>query len=296
MDLEFFNRKKILLTGGSGYLAYNLIDALKNTELEVTRFDLKIDNWSDFDGNFKIKIKNIEGDIRDRNLLESILPEYDIIFHFAAQTSIYVADINPINDIGINLMPLVNILDICEKWQLKPIIIFSGTATQVGLNGFMPVDEQVQDNPVTIYDLNKSLSEKYLGFYCRKGVVRGSTLRLANVYGPGPKSGSNDRGIVNLMVKRAIDNKPLTIYGTGEYTRDYIYIKDVVNAFLSAAINIDKLNGKFFYIGSGKGHTIVDMIKMIVEYICMQAIDLKFNLLIRLIICRLLKHEVLLQM
>ena len=269
MDLEFFNRKKILLTGGSGYLAYNLIDALKNTELEVTRFDLKIDNWSDFDGNFKIKIKNIEGDIRDRNLLESILPEYDIIFHFAAQTSIYVADINPINDIGINLMPLVNILDICEKWQLKQVIIFSGTATQVGLNGFMPVDEQVQDNPVTIYDLNKSLSEKYLGFYCRKGVVRGSTLRLANVYGPGPKSGSNDRGIVNLMVKRAIDNKPLTIYGTGEYTRDYIYIKDVVNAFLSAAINIDKLNGKFFYIGSGKGHTIVDMIKMIVERVYM---------------------------
>jgi nucleoside-diphosphate-sugar epimerase len=265
MDLEYFKNKKILLTGGNGYLAYNLISTLKNIELEITRFDLKIDNWSDFDGNLKIKIRNIEGDIRDRRLLESVLQDYDIIFHFAAQTSIYVADSNPTNDLNINVLPLVNILDICEKKLLKPVIIFAGTATEVGLAKSLVVDEKVPDYPVTIYDLNKSVAENYLGYYCRKGFVKGATLRLANVYGPGPKNSSKDRGIVNFMIKRAIENLPLTLYGNGEYTRDYIYIQDVINAFLSAAKNIDNINGQFFYIGTGRGHTIVELFRLIVE-------------------------------
>lgn len=265
MDLFFFKQKKILITGGNGYLAYNLIDALKNTKLEITRFDLKIDNWPAFDKNLKMDIQSIEGDIRDRELLESILPKYDIVFHFAAQTSTYVADNNPLNDIEINVIPIVNILDICEKKQLKPVIIFAGTATEVGLNKELLTNENVIDHPVTIYDLNKFIAENYLNYYCRKGIIKGATLRLANVYGPGPKNSSKDRGIVNLMIKKAINNTPLSLYGNGEYIRDYIFISDVINAFLSVAKNIDNLNGQFLYVGTGKGHSIADLFNLIVE-------------------------------
>jgi nucleoside-diphosphate-sugar epimerase len=253
------------VTGGNGYIAYNLIKALKNIELTITRFDSRVDKWSEFDNNCKIKFKNIEGDIRDKEILESVLLNYDIIFHFAAQTSVYISDLNPVSDININLIPLVNILDICEKKALSPIIIFSGTATEVGLNKKLFVNESVKDYPVTIYDLNKLLAETYLNYYCRKGIVKGAILRLANVYGPGPKSSAQERGVVNLMVKRAINKIPLTAYGNGEFVRDYIFIDDIINAFLTAAENIDKINGQYFYIGSGEGHSIIDMFKIIVE-------------------------------
>lgn len=265
MNLKYFVQKKILLTGGNGYLAYNLIDALKDVDLEITRFDLKIDDWSYLSEGHNIKIKSVEGDIRDRKLLELILPGCDIVFHFAAQTSVYVADNDPVSDININLLPLVLILDICEKNHLCPVILFAGTATEHGISKELVVNEEAVDYPVTIYDLNKSLAGTYLEYYCRRGIVRGATLRLANVYGPGPKSSSKDRGIVNLMIKRALNNTPLTLYGNGEYIRDYVYISDVVNAFLSGAMNIDRINGQFFYIGTGKGHTISDLFNIIVE-------------------------------
>jgi len=263
MNLNYFRGKKVLVTGGNGYIAYNLIKLLKNTELSLTRFDCRIDEWPDIFNNCKIKFKNIENDIRNREVLESLLPDYDIIFHLAAQTSTYVANSNPGDDLSINLLPMVNILDICEKKSLNPVIIFSGTATEVGFTKKIPVNENIKNLPVTIYDLNKLLTETYLNYYCRKGIVRGATLRLANVYGPGPLSSSKDRGIVNLMIRRAIEGSPLTVYGAGDFIRDYIYIDDVVMAFCRAAENINKINGRYFFIGSGIGHSIISMFNTI---------------------------------
>lgn len=264
MDLISLANKKILITGGNGYIAYNLIDAIKDIPLEITRFDLKTDPWPEFQMH-AASIKTINGDIRDRKTLEEVLPSHDLIFHFAAQTSIYIADSDPIADLDINIIPLINILDICEKQKLNPCLLFSGTATVVGLNNKIPVNENHKINPVTIYDLHKVVAENYLEYYCRKGIIKGASLRLANVYGPGPKSSSKDRGIVNLMIRKAIKNEPLTLYGSGEYIRDYVFITDVVKAFLFASININNVNGKFLYIGTGKGHTVKRLFEIIAD-------------------------------
>ena len=93
--------------------------------------------------------------------------------------------------------------------------------------------------------------------------MKGLSLRLANVYGPGPKSSSSDRGILNLMINKALRGDNLTIYGNGEYIRDYIYIDDVISTFLSAPIYIKKFNGKHFVLGSGEGKTINDAIHLV---------------------------------
>jgi UDP-glucose 4-epimerase len=265
MVYNYFRHKRILITGGNGYIAYNIIKLLKGTELFLTRLDSRIDEWPDISKDSKIRITNVENDVRDRTILESLLPDFDIVFHLAAQTSTYYADSDPANDIGINLLPLVNILDVCEKKSLSPVIIFSGTATEVGMNKRWPVNENFKNKPVTIYDLNKLLAETYLNYYCRKGIVRGATLRLANVYGPGPASSSKDRGIVNMMIRKAIEKLPLTLYGTGEFIRDYIYVDDVAKAFCSAVENIDKINSRYFYIGSGTGHSVLSLFNTIIS-------------------------------
>ena len=93
--------------------------------------------------------------------------------------------------------------------------------------------------------------------------MRGAILRLANVYGPGPRSSSADRGVLNMMVRRGLSGEELTIYGDGNFMRDYIYVEDVASAFIMAASNMDQVNGQHFVIGSGDGHTIAEALRLV---------------------------------
>jgi len=167
-------------------------------------------------------------------------------------------------DLQANVVPMLYLLETCRDRKLNPIILFSGTVTQAGLVESLPVDETGRDLPITIYDMHKLMAEEYLELYCRKKIVRGATLRLANVYGPGP-SGNSGRGVLNRMIQKALDGESLTIYGKGECVRDYVYIDDVISAFLTAAQNIDTLSGKHFIIASGQGHTIAQAIHLVAD-------------------------------
>ena len=91
----------------------------------------------------------------------------------------------------------------------------------------------------------------------------GLSLRITNVYGPGPKSSSGDRGVLNAAIKKALQGEELLIYGSGEYLRDYIYIDDVIFCFLSAPMHIKKMNGRHFVLGSGVGATVKDAILLV---------------------------------
>jgi nucleoside-diphosphate-sugar epimerase len=127
------------------------------------------------------------------------------------------------------------------------------------------VDETHHDQPVTVYDLHKWIAENYLKHYAREGVVRGTTLRLSNVYGPGPKSSSADRGVLNAMIRKALNGEPLTVYGKGDNLRDYVYVQDVVRAFLMAVGNIESVNGQHFVIGSGQGYTLAEVFNLVAD-------------------------------
>ncbi|MFH0947960.1 MAG: NAD-dependent epimerase/dehydratase family protein [Elusimicrobiota bacterium] len=264
---DYFINKKILITGGAGYLAYSLTSLLSDVNCSITRLDL---NFSGFSKNGKAKIKDVQGDISKTETFDGLLDDIDIIFHFAAQTSVYKANENPMVDWQINVVPMLNMLEICRKKNLKPVILFSGTVTEAGMPVSLPVNEKHPDNPITIYDLHKLMSENYLKYYVKQDFVKGAVLRLANVYGPGPKSSSVDRGILNMMIRRALNGENLTLYGDGKYIRDYIYVKDVARAFLFAASNIEKTNGQHFVIGSGNGITIADAFNLVVDRVSLK--------------------------
>jgi nucleoside-diphosphate-sugar epimerase len=192
-----------------------------------------------------------------------LIEDVDVIFHLAAQTSAAKANADPLEDVSINVLPMVSLLEACRQAQSVPTVLFAGTATECGLASSLPVDETVSDEPVTIYDLHKLVAENYLKFYCHQGAVRGATLRLANVYGPGPPSSNTDRGILNLMVRRALAGEELTVYGTGEYLRDYIFVDDVARAFIAAAENMEAVKGGHYLIGSGTSRTVVEAIQQV---------------------------------
>ena len=261
--INYFQGKKLLLTGGAGYLAANLILRLQDIDCRIIRFDRPEAFFVPVKG--KLRIQDITGDISDIGIWDTLIDGVDVIFHFAAQTSVYLAEQKPQKDFDINVMPMFHLLEACREKDLQPAIIFSGTVTEAGLPVRLPVDETHPDLPITFYDLHKWMAENYLKYYVRQGVVKGAILRLVNVFGPGPASSSADRGVLNLMVRRALQGETLTVYGKGDYLRDYVYVDDVVYAFLLAASNIESINGKHFVIGSGEGHTIAEAFNLVKE-------------------------------
>jgi len=265
---EFYQNKRILITGASGYIAWNLIKWLVKFDCTIVCFS-RIANKIERQ-EAKASLKFIEGSYQDEVAFKNAVKNTDIIFHLASQTSVYEAEKNPLIDYEANIRPMQLLLEVCRQEKTCPIIIFSGTSTQCGIPEKLPVDENVQDTPITTYDFHKLQAENWLKFYTGQGWVEGVSFRLTNVYGPGPKSSSSERGILNLMIKKALNGEDLTVYGTGEYIRDYIYIDDVVFAFLSAPLYIKHSKGKHFVLGSGEGTTIHDAITLVGELVSLQ--------------------------
>jgi len=259
--------KNILITGGGGYLAHGILRGLAEIDCRVVRFGRSAEKMT-LSG--RPNIESVTGDVRDGNVWTSLLEGIDIVFHFAAQTSVYVAQKDPLADLQANVSPLLTLLETCRLKGWRPIVIFAGTVTEAGLPATIPVDESQIDRPITIYDLHKLIAEKYLAHYANEGLVRGATLRLANVYGPGPPSSSADRGVLNMMVRRAIAGEAITVYGDGRHLRDYVYVDDVANAFLSCAAEIDQTNGRYFVIGSGEGHTILEAMTLVADRVALK--------------------------
>jgi UDP-glucose 4-epimerase len=268
MDIQFYKGKRLLITGGAGYLASNLVGLLREMDCFITRLDRPGTQFAPVIG--KASTQDVQGDIRERAIWEPLLVNADIVFHFAAQTSVYVADKNPIADLDVNVLPILYLLETCRQKCWHPIVIFSGTVTECGIPTRLPVDENHPDHPITIYDLHKLMAEGYLKHYTAQDVLRGAVLRLANVYGPGPKSSSADRGVLNLMIQKALKGETLTVYGDGNYMRDYVYVEDVARAFLEAGAKIDRVNGRHFVIGSGQGHTIAEAVNLVAERVALK--------------------------
>lgn len=265
---DWFRGKSLLITGGAGYLGTNLVHALKDIECNIFRLDRADAVFEPVCG--RVNVTDLKGDVKNLSCWEKVIGNADVVFHLAAQTSTYIANEDPLADLENNVVPLLKLLEACRKTGVKKTVIFASTATIVGLTSKLPVNEEFPDNPITVYDLHKMMAEQYLKYFTRLEMAAGAVLRLSNVYGPGPKSSRPDRGILNQMTKRAIEGKALTVYGDGNCLRDYVHVEDVVQAFLSAAVHIEKLKGGHYVIGSGRGYTIKESMQLVADRVSLK--------------------------
>lgn len=229
--------KVVAVTGASGFIGGALVDRLAGVPRQIVRVPQRPD-W------------------------DQVVSTADVIFHFAAQTSTTTAAGDPDFDFASNVAPMRALLAACERLHRRPVVLFAGTVTEAGMPERLPVNEDAIDQPVTIYDRHKLTAENDLKSAVAAGTVSGATLRLANVYGPGAPGRNKDRDILNRMIASALRGEPLTVYGAGDYLRDYVFVDDVVAAFLMAAARHEHLTGHYV-IGSGRGTTIREAFDLI---------------------------------
>lgn len=255
-SLANLNGKTVVVTGASGYIGSELVNALVKHQCNVVRVSrnkmMPLANT-----------KSIMADIRIAETWTEIVAQADIIYHLAGNTSVYEAAKNPAESLISTLLPLNHLIKAAQTQQRKPRVVFASTATVYGLTPKCPVAETVEPKPITVYDLHKLFAEQQLSLATQQGILESVSLRLANVYGPSnSNSSADDRGILNKVTSMALQGKDLTVYGDGNYLRDYIYITDVVNAFLFAAISPQSV-GLSFNIASGIGTTVKQIFSLV---------------------------------
>lgn len=255
---------EILITGGAGFIGSNLAEKLVKLNAKVTILDAMISPYggNEFNlKNIKSKISFVKGDVRSRAQVKKVIDGKDFVFHLAAQTGRNISMTNPKLDTDINCMGTLTILDQIRKNKRKPKLIFSGSRGVIGEPIYFPVDEKHPENPRDVYGINKLAAERYCLLFGNEYGFGATSLRLNNVYGPKCQIRSNHYGTLNLFIAYGLQNKVLPIYGTGLQTRDYIYVDDVVEAFVMATS--PKVDGQFFFVGTGKEASILDLVKMI---------------------------------
>jgi nucleoside-diphosphate-sugar epimerase len=254
------------VTGGGGYVAGSLVPELLHAGYRVRRMARDASRLPALATSPEL-VEDFIGDLTRPDDLERAVAGVDAIFHLGSQTSVYVADQDPEADLSVSVLPTLRLLQACERRGGCPAFVFAGTVTVYGLVTRLPVDESFPPAPETVYDFHKLLAERYLVHYSKRGAVRGTSLRLANVYGPGPPSSRPDRGVLNTMVKRALAGQGLKIYGRGDFLRDYVYVGDVARAFVLAAEKPDAVNARPFIIATGRGTTVADAVHTVARLV-----------------------------
>ena len=218
---------KILVTGGAGFIASHIVDAY----LEQGHAVVIIDNLSTGRiENVNPKAKFIKADIQDEKIADFFKAEkFDVVNHHAAQMDVRRSVEDPIYDAKINALGLLNILQNCMKHGVKKVVFASSGGAIYGEQDYFPADENHKTQPYSPYGITKLIGEKYLFFYALTYGVKYTALRYANVYGP-RQNPHGEAGVVAIFATRLQRGEQPIINGTGEQTRDFVYVKDVVQA------------------------------------------------------------------
>jgi len=250
---------KILVTGGSGFIGSHVVEHYQNKAEVVVLDNLRTGHRENLDG---LKCQPVEGSILDTELLDSLMAEVDYVFHLAAQVSVPESMSMPQEAVNLNVTGLLNVLESARKHAVKKLCLASSAAIY-GENPTQPKVETQLPDPRSPYAITKLDGEYYCGLYQREGWLATACLRFFNVFGPRQDPNSAYAAAVPIFLDRARKNEPITVYGDGGQTRDFIFVKDIVGALSFAAENPDVTG--VFNAGYGRAMTILELVEEILS-------------------------------
>jgi UDP-glucose 4-epimerase len=254
----------VLVTGGAGFIGSHLVDRLVSSGYKVRVIDNlstgKLANIQDHIENGKIEF--VKGDIKDMEQVKKCVHGVDAVLHLAAVTSVPFSVKNPTLTYETNVSGTLNLLVSLAKEHIGKFVFISSCAVY-GDPQYLPVDENNPTNPISPYAESKLLGEHYsLGFHAN-GLLKAVALRFFNVYGL--RQGLNDySGVITRFIDRIKQGLPLTIYGDGSQTRDFVHVSDIVEA-IQCCLENENAEGQIFNIGSGKATSIDELAKTLLS-------------------------------
>ncbi|MCP4623847.1 MAG: SDR family oxidoreductase [bacterium] len=251
MKIDF---KKALVTGGAGFIGSHLVEALLNAGCEVAVLDnLSGGNLSNLEP-MKADISFYKNDIRQLESLIEAAKGCDVIFHLAAVVAVQQTIEDPLNSTMINDIGTLNVLEAARETNVPRVVLASSCAVY-GDDPRLPKDESMTPMPSSPYAVHKLSAEHYLRVYGELFGLKNASLRFFNVFGPRQDPSSPYSGVISIFMSKAALHQAPLIYGDGNQTRDFVFVKDVVRALLLAA-QTDQKTGDVYNIGSGSRLTI----------------------------------------
>lgn len=244
--------KKVLITGGLGFIGSNLAHRCLELGAEVTVYDC-LDPRSG--GNMynlhgiEDSVRLVINDIRSMEGISACIRGQDILFNCAAYTSHPNSMREPLIDLDVNCKGTLNILESLRRFAPEVKFVHIGTSTQTGKMCYSPVDEKHPEFPLDIYSANKTASEKYVLIYGSAYKLRTTVVRLANVFGPRSNIKTPDFGFMNYFIGLALQGKAMTVYGEGAQLRNAACVSDCVEALRAAAASPASDGEVFFAVG-----------------------------------------------
>lgn len=264
---EFYAGRKVMITGGLGFIGSNLAHRLVELGAEVLLVDSLIPEY----GGNPFNIRGIEhrvrvniADIRDPHGLDYLVRGQDILFNLAGQVSHVDSMLNPEVDLEINCRAQLSILETCRKRNPEVKIIYSSTRQIYGKPHYLPVDEAHPLEPTDINGVNKMAAEWYHIVYHRVYGLRTTILRLTNTYGPRMRVKDARQTFLGWWIRRLLEGQEIEIYGDGSQKRDLDYVDDVVEAFLLAGAD-PRADGEVYNLGHNEAISLLDLAKLMIQ-------------------------------
>ncbi len=250
--------KKYVVTGGAGFIGSHIVEYLLQTGHQVTVIDSL---RTGFKKNLKgMNVKFFEKDIRNKNLVDKLIIATDCVFHLAALVSVPESLLKVNECIDINTVGTINILEAARK-NPDCKVVLSSSAANYGDNPILPKVETMLPEPMTPYAITKLDGEYYLKMYYDHYGLQTASLRYFNVFGPRQNPKSSYAAAVPIFINKALKNEPITIYGDGSQTRDFIYVKDVVRANILAS----EKGNETYNVALGHSTSILELAQKIIE-------------------------------
>ena len=258
-----FEGKNIVVTGAAGFIGSNLTCELIKLGANVigidNLFNGRIDNFKEIFDNKAFKF--IKGDIRDNSFLLDVFKDIDIIYHQAAFTSVPQSILMPETCNSVNVNGTLNILNVARKSNVDKII-FASSSSVYGDTPTLPKKEDMLKVPISPYAVTKLACEGYMQAYHKIYGLKTVSLRYFNVFGPRQQD-SPYSGVIAIWLGQIIANKDLIIFGDGEQSRDFTYVKDVVLANLLAVTH--DVSGEIINLGAGSPIKLTDLARLMLK-------------------------------
>lgn len=250
---------KCLVFGGGGFMGHHLCRTLLAQGHKVRIFERpNVRRDAVLSGNPDVDF--VEGDFVNEQDVTDAVPDCDIVFHLISTTLPKSSNDNPVYDVESNVVGTLHLLRSAVKSGVRKILFASSGGTVYGIPNQIPISESHPTDPVCSYAVGKLMVEKYLHLYHVLNGLNYCVLRIANAYGEGQRP-FGSQGAVAVFLRKAMDNEVVEVWGDGSVVRDYVYVGDVIDAFLKALSYEGE--HRLFNIGAGEGRSVNELLSAI---------------------------------